>query len=80
MAQHDILIDTLRNNFRRGGAKDTYGRGSGRIYRPPREELKVSANVESPSCFLLQYKTDGVPPQALSGARGVVLLLKENAL
>ena len=35
---------------------DTNERGSGRIQKPPREELKVSAKVGSPDCFLLQYK------------------------
>ena len=49
----------LRNNIRRGRAKDTNGRGPARTQRPPREELKASAKVASPGCFLLQYKTDG---------------------
>ena len=50
----------LRGNFKRGGVKTEKGRGSGgRFQRAPREELKVSAKVASPGCFLLQYRTDG---------------------
>jgi hypothetical protein len=45
---------------RRGGPQNARGRGaSGRQQRAPREELKVSAKVASPGCFLLQYRTDG---------------------
>ena len=50
----------LRGNFKRDGVKTERGRGStGRFQRAPREELKVSAKVASPGCFLLQYRTDG---------------------
>ena len=50
----------LRNKFRKGGEQHDKGRGSARLQKsPPREELKISAKVASPGCFLLQYKTDG---------------------
>ena len=49
----------LRNKFRRGSVKKANGRGSGRIQRSSRKELKVSAKVASPARFLFPYKTDG---------------------
>ena len=49
----------LRVTFKRVGVKAERCRGSWECQRAPREELKVSAKVASPGCFLLQYRTDG---------------------
>ena len=49
----------LRSSIRRSGVQIGRGRSSERFQRAPREELKASAKVASPSCFLLRYLIDG---------------------
>ena len=49
----------LRNNVRAGGVQNANERGPERVQKLPRLELKVSAKVASPECFLLQYTTGG---------------------
>ena len=68
----------LRNNYRKGGAQHDKGRGSARFQKPPpREELKVSAKVASPGCFLLQYKTDGANDVTVWLTRLSVVAMRE---
>ena len=68
----------LRNFFRNCGAQYKKVRGSAGFQKPiPREELKVSAKMASPGCFLLQYKTDGANDVTLCLKRLSVVAMKE---